>query len=116
MSKRGWEAWEHYVTHLLGIDATIHSGNKFYDPGDAVTRGRSSAFPLYADAKYTEKFSYPLKLKELSQYGERAADLGKRLVLSIRFWPKGVVRPEDYVVLSADDFVELLDMAKSHEG
>ena len=108
--KRGWQVFENYVTHQLGLDATIHSGNKFFDQGDAVSRGRGLPFPLFADAKYTEHFSRALKLSELCDCAQAAAKLGKRMIMPIRFWPPEHTVPQDYVVLSLHDFAELMEL------
>lgn len=103
------EAWEHEVARLLDLDLTITSGNKWYDPGDATTRGRDDPFPLYADAKFTERASFSLKAKDLRQYSKRAEEAGKRFLLPLRFHSPGQRHPEDYAVLSFHDFVELRD-------
>jgi hypothetical protein len=110
MMFRGWKTFERHVTEVLGLDATIHSGSKFFDQGDAVTRGRGHRFPLFADAKYTEHFSHSLQLKMLSDLHEQAAGVGRRMVMPIRFWPQGVPGPTDYVVLSLHDFAELMEL------
>lgn len=107
MTKRGFEEHERFVAELYGLDQTITSGNKFYDPGDAVSR-HSGPFALFADAKYTEKLSYSLKLKELQDYAERATMRGKRLILPVRFFPPSLHAPSDWVVLNAHDLAELL--------
>lgn len=109
---RGWKTFERHVQEVLGLSATITSGNKWYDPGDAVSRDRKHPFSLYADAKYTEHFGLFLQLKMLHDLTERAADQGKRMVMPIRFWPKGIVSPDDYVVLSLHDFAELMELVK----
>lgn len=107
---RGWKAFERHVTKLLGLDATITSGNKFFDQGDAVSRGREHSFPLFADAKYTEHFSQSLQLKALSDLTEQASGQGKRMAMPIRFWPKGTPIPEDFVLLRLHDFAELMEL------
>jgi hypothetical protein len=97
---------------MFGLSQTSCSGNKWYDPGDGVTRGRDSAFPLFVDGKYTEKGSFSVSSKTMQDYEERAAGLGKRLLLAVRLWPKQDLFPRDYVVLSAHDFKELLDLVE----
>jgi hypothetical protein len=106
------EAWEQEVARVLDLDLTITSGNKFYDPGDATSRGRDDPFPLFADAKFTQKGSFSLKAKELRQWSQRASEAGKRFVLPLRFHPPGQRHPDDYVVMSFHDFVELRDNAR----
>ena len=106
-----WQQHEREVQELLGLNSTICSGNKWYDPGDGVTRGESS-FPLYADCKCTENKSFSLNSATLADLEQRAADLGKRMIMPVRFHPPHV-RPQDYVVIGLSDFVELLE---GHRG
>ena len=103
-----WQNHEKYVAELLGLDQPSCSGNKWYDPGDGVTRGESS-FPLYADCKCTEKKSFSLNSATLADLEQRAADLGKRMIMPVRFHPRRHVIPQDYVVIGLSDFVELLE-------
>jgi hypothetical protein len=110
MMFRGWKTFERHVTELLGLDATIASGSKFFDQGDAVTRGRGTPFPLFADAKYTEHFAMSVSVKMLTALSEQATALGRRMIMPIRFWPPGVPGPEDYVVLRLHDFAELMEL------
>jgi len=120
----GWERWEAEVASILALDRTISSGNRFHDPGDAVTRDRSDPYPLYADAKYTTKASFSLRSSELRDYGEIAAGLGKRFILPVRFGNQPrrtstcphLVGDNDYVVLTFHDFVELLDGYRKAAG
>ena len=115
MSKRGFEAHEDWVAETFSLRNTITSGNKFYDPGDCVTADPDSRFPLFVDAKYTEKHSQSVRVRDLHYYQSIAAELGKRMVVALRFWHKDAVGPSDYVVLSAHDFLELLDMVQSKD-
>ncbi len=108
MSEPKWQRHEREVRELLGLDSTITSGSKWFDPGDGVTRGRSP-FPLYADCKCTERGSFSLKLADLNDLQYRAAEMGKRLILPVRFHPD--VGPQDYIVCSLHDFAELLSLA-----
>lgn len=111
--KRGWESHEADIQEMFGLRSTIASGNKWYDQGDGVTPGRGTAFPLYVDGKYTETLGYRVTTAELAKYENAAASLGKRLVLALRMWPKRNAAPLDYVVLSAHDFKELLDILEA---
>ena len=110
MDRRKWQQHEKDVAELLGLSLTSCSGNKWYDPGDGVTRGPSS-FPLYAECKCTEKLSYPLRLAMLNDLQMQAAALGRRMVLPVRFVPP-FVGAQDYVVLGLHDFAELLDLVQ----
>jgi len=106
---KGWQRFENEVAQTLGLDTTIHSGVKFWDPGDVVTRGRGGPFPLLADCKYTELRSYSLKAAELRKLTDMAEQLGKRFIMPLRFAHKSDVGAEDYVVLTLSDLCELLD-------
>lgn len=106
-----WETWERDVAKALGLDITITSGSKWHDPGDACTRGRDDPFPLFVDAKFTERASFSLKARDLKQWSKRAAEAGKRFILPLRFHKAGQ-RDEDYVVMSFHDFIELRDNAR----
>lgn len=115
MRKRGWQAHEEYVQKLLNLDSTICSGNKFYDPGDGVDRSHpaQNSFALIVDAKCTTAKSFSLKAEFLREWEEKAAMLGKRFAMPIRFEP--LADPDDkqdYVLLSLNDFAELLEMAR----
>lgn len=109
----GWDAWEEYVAGQLRLSRTCSSGNKFHDPGDAVTRNRGG-WPIYAECKYTERLSFGLKLREVRQAHYQAEQLGKRFVMPIRIWPRGdaLGGPGDYALIPLADLVELLDKAE----
>ena len=113
--KAGWEAYEHHIQKLLGLDSTVASGAKFHDIGDAVDRRHptESDFRLLADAKFTEKGSYSVNLKFLRQMTDKAVALGKRFILPVRLWPTGEELPHDYVVIGLDDFAELLEKSRA---
>ena len=67
------------------------------------------------DAKTTEKASYSLRKKFLAQWKMKAEMLGKRFILPLRFLnDRGLY--EDWAVLTMDDLVELIDMAKKGEA
>lgn len=114
-NNRGWAAHEIYVQEVLSLSPTINSGNQFHDPGDGVDREHPSEklFPLIVDAKYTERLSFSVKYTILSEWWQRAAEMGKRFAMPIRFFPKFTVEPIDYILLSLDDFAELLDKARN---
>lgn len=112
---KGWEEHEKAIQRLLGLDSTIASGAKFHDPGDAVDHRHPSEsdFRILADAKYTEKGSYSVNLKFLRQMTDKAMELGKRFILPIRMWPNTEQLPHDYVVVTLDDFAELLEKSRA---
>jgi hypothetical protein len=110
----GWEQWEHDVQETLGLDATICSGSKFNDIGDATDNcpPQDDSFRLLVDCKYTEAASHSVTAKFMGQWVDRATEHGKRFVLALRLWPRGAYGPRDYVVLTLDDFAELLGLAR----
>ena len=108
---QSWKQHEKYVQEVLGLDSTICSGNKFYDPGDAVDNDRESPFPIIADCKFTERKSFSVASKTLSQWTDKAAEMGKRFIMPVRLSPKGSTS-QDYVVIGLHDFAELLNLAR----
>lgn len=107
--KAGWEAHERDLQERLGLDATICSGNQFYDSGDAVDNDGSSCWPLWVDGKYTAAKSYSIKRDEIDSLRRRAELLGKRFLLAIRFFDVRSPRLcADYVVLTLEDYEEML--------
>lgn len=112
---RGWIKHEHDMAEMFGLDRTLTSGNKFFDKGDAVHRGRQLPFPVYLEAKYTEHASRTLTMIELYEGQQHAAEAGRRFVMAVRFYPKNAVGPEDYVVMAAHDLAELLDMVNEED-
>ncbi len=114
MTKPGWEEWEYEVQQRLGLDATICSGNKFQDVGDATDNSnpRDKGFRLLVDCKYTEKGSFSVKRETMQQWILRGVERGKMAIMAIRIWPRGMAHEADYVVLRMDDFEELLEKSK----
>lgn len=115
MKKRGWRGHEEYVQKLLGLDSTICSGNKFYDPGDGVDRSHpdENPFALIIDAKCTAAKSFSIKAELLREWMLSAAMLGKRFAMPIRFEnPLEYDGNEDYILMGLDDFAELLELAR----
>ena len=112
-----WREWEHHVQEVLGLDSTPASGNQFNAPGDAVDNRHpsESGFPLLVDCKFTEKMSYPLNLINARLWLLRGIERGKRAILAIRILPPSFEHPGDFVVISLDDFAELLEKARENE-
>ena len=108
-----WTDHENYIKTLLHLDGTVSSGNKFYDPGDAVAREHYTerAYRVYAECKSTINKSYSLRRQDIAGYARRAAEYGKMFVLPVRFYFDGIY--EDYVVLKAGDFAEVVDRAEA---
>lgn len=106
-----WQAFEHDIQGMLGLSSTPASGSQWNAPGDAVDNEHGSWFAVLADAKCTEKSSYSISARFMRQGVAAAAELGKRFILPVRFRGRGA--PQDYVVLTLDDFAELLEKARS---
>jgi hypothetical protein len=89
MPKAEWEKFEEDVQNLLGLDATICSGNKFYDQGDAVDRSHPNkkCWRMMVDCKYTEKNSFPVTAKFMGGMVDKATELGLRFALAVRLRP-----------------------------
>ena len=108
--------FEGHVAMQLDLDQTITSGNKFYDPGDAVTRGNDDPWPIYADCKSTERASMILRVKDLRNYALQAASLGKHFIMPLRFWTRDSPLRHDYTLMDFYDFKELLGLARAALG
>ena len=108
-----WEQFEHDIQEILGLDATICSGNQWHDQGDAVdnTNPYDNSFRLLVDAKFTEHMSYSVMGSKMRRWCETGTEKGKRAILALRFWPRGQQSPDDFVMLSFDDFAELYERA-----
>ena len=106
-----WERHEYDVQQLLGLASTIGSGNKWHDISDGTVKDQySGPFLLMVDAKSTIKGSYSVNAKFMRSWVDKAVELGKRFALPIRFLkPNG--HHEDYIVLTLDDFAELMQLA-----
>lgn len=116
MKNQAWQRHEREVQELLDLSPTITSGNKWHDPGDGVDRGHYSEkkFPLIIDCKSTIHRSYSVKLDDLEEWAYKADEMGKRFAMPIRFHPKPYVAPpSDYILLSLNDFAELLQAARN---
>ncbi|QDF18641.1 holliday junction resolvase [Gordonia phage Pupper] len=116
--KPAWAAFEDDVNDALGLERTAASGSQWHDPGDGVDRAHygDSDFRLMVDSKYTQGKTYSLSAKFLRDYENRAAEAGRRFALPIRFADKDTGRTDDYIVLSLDDFSELLGKVKNTDG
>jgi hypothetical protein len=110
----GWAQWEEDIQELFGLDGTICSGNKFHDPGDAVSRDNphDGTFRLFVDCKYTEKLSYSFRRADWEKWTERAAERGMRPAMAVRIWPRGLIGPADAMIVSVDDLAELITKAE----
>lgn len=105
-----WAEFESYVAKLFNLRQTIASGNKFWDSGDAVG-DRHDVFPLWAEAKCTERKSFSLREHDLLGYYNRALESGRKFFLPLRFQHANG-RYTDWAVVNMYDLKELLDMAR----
>lgn len=111
----GWAPWEIHVNEQLGLDPTVASGNQFHDKGDGVDRGNGD-WAFMVDAKYTNKNSFSLRVREMAKYVTQARITGKRFALAVRIWPPGYQQPADYAVIPFDDFAALVARLKEAEA
>lgn len=102
----GWNVWEAEVNDALGLTSTSGSGSQWHDKGDGYTD--DDVYPLQVDAKYTEAVSLSVNAKKIGQWAKQAAESGRNFALPIRFWSRGALHPDDYVVIPFDDYVELV--------
>ena len=109
MPKPHWQQWEEEVAHRLGLSLTVCSGNQFQDPGDATDKDPNTPYPLLVDCKFTERKSFSLKADTLRQWLETGMLCGKMAIHAVRFKSDP---DNDWVVLSLNDFEELLFMAR----
>ncbi|AEQ21073.1 conserved hypothetical protein [Rhodococcus phage E3] len=113
MPEKNWERHEREIQELLGLRATIASGNQWHDPSDGVTPGHysDSTFPLMVDCKCTTQKSFSLSRTFFADWRKKAEMAGKRFLMPVRFEYKDgrIERREDYVILALDDLVDLLE-------
>jgi len=110
-----WEYWENYVNTELGLSATAASGSQWYEKGDGVDPS-DSEYAYQVDAKFTEKASRSVSVKEWTQLSNLARMAGKKFALPLRLWPRGTIAPTDLVVISFEDFADLVEKAKRWES
>jgi hypothetical protein len=66
--------------------------------------------PMIADCKATEKKTFSIDSAFLTEWAQRADELGKMPLLPVRFVKPNKV--EDYMVLRLEDFQTLLELSK----
>ena len=88
------------VAGAFGGQVTPMSGAGWVSKNDVYT-----AFEQI-ECKATEAFSYSLRVGLLQELEKQALLSGKRMVLDIKFQPRGE-RPGRFVVLTEDDYLEL---------
>ena len=115
-TSRLFQIHEAYVQKLLGLSSTISSGNKWHDPSDGIDRRHYSEtdFAFAVDCKCTETYGFRLTRRTLRDWVNKAALLGKRFAMPIRFvYEDGNV--EDYVLLTLNDFAEMLEEIRDRQ-
>lgn len=113
-SDPGWETWEQHVNTQLGLSGTAGSGNQWFEKGDGIDKS-DSEWAYQVDAKYTDKASRSVSIKEFGQLAKQAYMQGKKFALPIRLWPRGQLQPTDLVVITFEDFAALVEAAKAGE-
>lgn len=118
MPSPSWATWERDVQQALALDPTPASGALWHAMGDAIDthHPEETFFPVIADAKFTERFSYSITQKLWHRWQVTAAEMGKRFILPVRIHPRGQHAATDLVVLSLDDFAELYALARKGSG
>ena len=113
-----WQRFEREANAALGIDATVTSGNKWYDKNDGTTRGHplDNAFMIDADEKSTTHKTYSLSEDFLLSNKKRSTLAGKTFLLPLRFEHEDF--HSDWIVISMDDFlsmtgIDVVNKAKS---
>lgn len=114
---RGWESWESEVNKALSLSSTAGSGSQAHDPGDGTDRRHHSEtdYAIQADAKFTQGASFSVNARVLKQWSDRALAQGKRFILPVRVWRKGLNGPDDYVVVPWQDYLMLVETYREHE-
>lgn len=117
MLKEAWVAWEEEVQDRLGLDSTICSGSKWNDVGDATDNSspQDNDFRLLVDCKHSTARSYSVLASFMGQWVDKAEQVGKRFILALRMHPRGAQSSRDYVMLTMDDFEELLAKSRKCE-
>lgn len=106
-----WEKFELHAQSLLGLRGTIASGTKWYDPGDGTSEREGILFPFMTDAKCTRSKSWSVSLQFLEQWTRKSSEFGKRFLMPLRFITDQM-EYRDYVILTLDDFAEIVEAAE----
>ena len=109
-----WRRAEKELNEQLGVEATVSSGNQWYEKGDGETKGHptdTDAFRFQVDEKSTVHRKYSIDAYQMNEWCDRATQDGKVFLLPIRF-EIGRDREAvfDYVVLRLSDFKFLLGL------
>lgn len=106
---------------IPGSYQTIASGNQ-HEKGDVSTYKDGTYFQCFVECKATQRKSYALTNELVEQVKRQALSKGidKRPAIAIRFYEEGEQSVEqikvlnDVVVMPLDDYLELLELAKSN--
>lgn len=96
---------EEYVADLLGGRRTPSSGAAENDKGDIITPEN------LIEAKYTENKSVSIKRVTWEKIHEEAWGRGRRPAMTLRFRDE---KNLDLVVLSLNDYTELIELVRGH--
>jgi len=115
-----WEKFEHDVQDLLNLRSTPGSGNQWHDVSDGRSRSEDP-YKLMVDCKHTERSTYSLAQKTLAQWWDKAAILGYRVAIPVRFdgnhsYIEHRSAPKEWVTVSLDDYAELVDAIRILNG
>ena len=102
-----WQKFEREANAALGLDATVTSGNKWYDKNDGTTRGHplDNVFMIDADEKSTTHKTYSISEDFLLANRKRSTLAGKTFLLPVRFEHED--SHSDWIVISMEDFLSM---------
>lgn len=105
------DAHEKYLVGLLGGRRTKGSGNQFQNPMDGRHNRYEDALAFAWDGKSTLGKSVSVTLEMWEKAVEQS--LSERPMLALRWYHnERLTEATDLLVVSADDFAELLDLAR----
>jgi len=110
-----WELFERKVQEVMELRSTPGSGNQWHDVGD----GRSvtvDPYKLIVDCKYTQKSSFSLSGKVLQDWWDKATGDGYHFALPVRLDGLSRGNQKDWVVITLDDYAELVDCIRILNG
>lgn len=105
---------EDYLAALFGGTKSKGSGNQWKDPMDGRTSRKHLKFAFAWDGKSTLAKSMSIPRTMLAKAVEQA--LGERPMIGVRFYRDEKLRvDEDWVLVKAEDFAEVLAAANGIE-
>src|ERR1035437_5853045 len=102
---------EEWLAEVLGGRKTPGSGNQFRNPMDGRHNRYVDTFAFAWDGKSTRSNSISVTRAMLNKAKEQADT--ERPMIALRFYDDDRLRSyEDWILVKADDFLELLEAAK----